>query len=100
MGNLHTLSIQVVIPSFLVFLIAACGQHNASLSEMKKDHEAVKKILDAALLSERPLEALRDSLEKVRTFTSVDSAWISGVTLFVRYKEGSTVSWTAPPEIK
>ena len=64
---------------------------------MKRDHEAISSLLDKAILSENPKQEFASALEKVRTYSSVDSAWISGSSFFVKYKQGGVVSWTIPP---
>lgn len=75
--------------------------HEASHTpDIRRDHEAISRILDAAILSEQPAREFQKALAEVRTFPSVDSAWTDGYTFFVMYKQGGLVSWTAPPEPK
>lgn len=63
---------------------------------IQQDHAEISKMLDKALLSEDPLRSFHDVLPKVQSFASVDSAWISGNTFYVRYRNAGSVSWTAP----
>jgi hypothetical protein len=66
---------------------------------IRKDHAAISSILDKAVLSENPKREFENSLDKVRSYASVDSAWISGSSFFVKYKQGGIVSWMVPTPI-
>ena len=83
----------------LVCYASGCAGKESDVDMLKRDHEAISKILDKALLGDDPQLALKNSLEKVRSFSSVDSAWISGSSFFVKYKQGGKVSWTVPPPV-
>jgi hypothetical protein len=97
----HLTSLASALVASVVFAFATCGQQNApGASNLKRDHEAISSILDKALLNENPKREFESSLEKVRSYTSVDSAWISGQSFFVKYKEGGVVSWTIPTPIR
>ncbi len=63
---------------------------------IQQDHAEISKLLDEAILSEDPLRSFHAVLPKIQSFASVDSAWISGNTFYVRYKNAGNVSWTAP----
>lgn len=83
-----------------MFLIgfATCGHHDSQgLDGVKRDNAEISKILDAALLSEAPIDSFRVALPKVQSYPTVDSAWIDGSTFFVKYKQGGIVSWIATP---
>ncbi len=67
------------------------------MSSIKRDHESISSVLDKALLSANPKLEFENALEKVRAYPSVDAAWISGFSFFVKYKEGGIVSWTIQP---
>jgi hypothetical protein len=83
----------------LLMAFAGCGQHDSQSGDsLKRDHAAISKMLDSALLSEAPIDSFRVVLETVKSFPSVDSAWIDGVTFYVKYKQGGILAWTAPPQ--
>jgi hypothetical protein len=86
-------------PSLLLLLVllAGCAHEASHTSAIQRDHEAISRLLDAALLSDNPRREFQDALPRVRAFATVDSAWTDGNTFFVVYKEGGLVSWTAPP---
>jgi hypothetical protein len=93
----HTPLILRIMTMFLLAL-AGCGQHDSQGTDgMKRDDAEITRLLDAALLSQAPIDSFKTLLSKVQSYPSVDSAWISGVTFFVKYKQGGIVSWTAPP---
>jgi hypothetical protein len=79
-------------------MVATCGSSESQQGNaIKRDHEQIGAILDRALLSETPMEAFHAALDTVRAFPSVDSAWITSSSFFVRYKHGGVVSWTISP---
>ena len=92
----HGTSVLSMLVGFVV-AFAACRTPESQVADnLKRDHEAIASILDKALLDENPKRAFESSLEKIRSYASVDSAWISGLSFFVKYKEGGIVSWTIP----
>jgi hypothetical protein len=84
----------------LVVLLGGCMHEASHAPDIRRDHEAISRILDAAILSEQPTREFQNALTKVRAFPSVDSAWTDGNTFFVVYKQGGLVSWSAHPEKK
>ncbi len=88
------------LSTLLLFLAlhGGCAHEESHTSAIRRDHAAISRLLDAALLSEHPRREFQDALPRVRAFATVDSAWTDGNTFFVIYKEGGLVSWTAPPE--
>jgi hypothetical protein len=84
----------------LLLLPVGCAYEGVHISAIGRDHAAISKMLDAALLSDNPRRDFQTILPEVRSFSAVDSAWTDGTTFFVRYREGGIVSWTAPPEVK
>lgn len=79
----------------LVALSSGCANETSQNSALRRDHEAISRLLDAALLSDDPRQEFQSALPKVRAFSTVDSAWIDGHTFYVVYKQGGLVSWTA-----
>jgi hypothetical protein len=79
----------------LFAVLAGCQQPRDLTLDIKKDHAAIKQLADSALVSEEPLRSLQALLPKIRSFPAVDSAWMSGSALFVRYRGGGLVSWSA-----
>lgn len=79
-------------------MLSGCTGQTSGTFDVQRDHKAISLIVDAAVLSDNPPREFRKALTQVRSFSSVDSAWTDGVTFFVKYKNGGTVSWTAPPE--
>jgi len=77
-------------------LLAGCAHEESQTSAIHRDHEAISRLLDAALLSDNPRREFQNALPRVRAYATVDSAWTDGTTFFVLYKEGGIVSWTAP----
>ncbi|MEI7661619.1 MAG: hypothetical protein WCK34_05465 [Bacteroidota bacterium] len=65
---------------------------------MSDEYIQIKAILDHAVLSENPMKRLSEALPKVRQFASVDSAWITGNGIFVKFSKGATISWIVNPE--
>lgn len=76
---------------------AACAGGHGDEDAIKRDHAAIAALLDKALLEPDPRRAFEQALPVVRTYASVDSAWISGSTFIVAYKGGGTVTWMVPP---
>jgi hypothetical protein len=68
------------------------------MDSIRRDHKEISTILDKALLSEAPVDSFRAALARVQAYSTVDSAWISGLSFFVKYKHGGIVSWTVPTE--
>lgn len=84
--------------SLAVLVLFGCASEKPGALDVKRDHEAISRILDAAVLSNEPARAFEKALVVVRSYSSVDSAWTDGFTFYVNYKSGGTVSWTAPPD--
>lgn len=94
---LTTKRIITLLPMILVGFMT-CGHHDSQGPDsLKRDHAEISKILDAAMLSEAPVDSFHSALRKVQSYPTVDSAWIDGLTFFVKYKHGGIVSWIVPP---
>ena len=91
--------IVALLNTLLLFLalLGGCAHEESQTSAIHRDHEAISRLLDAALLSEDPRREFQNALPRVRAFAAVDSAWTDGNSFFVIYKEGGLVSWTATP---
>ena len=73
--------IVALLNTLLLFLalLGGCAQHEESqTSAIHRDHEAISRLLDAALLSEDPRREFQNALPRVRAFAAVDSAWTDG----------------------
>jgi hypothetical protein len=91
--------LKLFLPVAVAVLIPGCVPQGPRPYDAKADHEAISRILDAAVLSSSPVREFARALPEVRTFASVDSAWIDGATFFVKFRDGGgPVSWTAPPD--
>jgi len=77
-------------------VLCGCLSETSRDSDIRRDHEAISQILDAAVLSEHPASEFQKALPRVRAFPSVDSAWTDGIHFFVLYNNGGLVSWSAP----
>jgi len=88
-----------LLPALVLLIFAGCVSQTPGAFNVKADHEAISRILDAAVLSSTPAREFEKALPEVRAFASVDSAWTDGTTFFVKYRNGGgPVSWTAPPD--
>jgi hypothetical protein len=96
--QLNVVLIKVVAIALPLVPLPACMHQNSQTdSEIKRDNAEISRLLDEALLSSSPIDAFHALLSKVRSYPSVDSAWVNGRTFFVQYKGGGVVSWTSPP---
>jgi hypothetical protein len=77
---------------------SSCTDSKNSKSKLKSEHEEIAAIMDKALLGNDPVQSFHDALPRIRAYASVDSAWISGMALYVKYVEGGIVSWSASPD--
>jgi hypothetical protein len=84
--------------SFTVPFFAGCVRNVSEAEKLRLDHEEIEAILDKALLSDNPAQEFISVLPRVRSYGSVDSAWIEGKTFYVKYTHGGTVTWIVPPE--
>lgn len=82
---------------FFCTLFLCCKESEIPKSTIRGDHEEIKAILDKALLSDDPIQSFQEALPRIRKFSSVDSAWVKGLTLYVKYNKGGIVSWSASP---
>jgi hypothetical protein len=92
--------LSLVVPSLMMgaLLFCSCSAEKQGAMDIRRDHEAISQLLDSAVLSDSPAREFLKALSAVRGYASVDSAWIDGVSFFVRYKNGGIVTWTAPPQ--
>ncbi len=93
------LIVGAIVTSAFTMVGFSCQNKESEAEMIKSDHDAISSILDKALLNENPKREFESSLKKIRAYASVDSAWISGSSLFVKYKQGGVVSWTIPPPV-
>jgi hypothetical protein len=90
-----TIKTSAAIMTMLATFFATCGQSESRNADtLKRDHEEISTLLDRALLSESPIDTFKVLTGKIRSYPSVDSAWVEGGTFFVKYKNGGTVTWT------
>lgn len=82
----------------MLFFWGGCAVRD-SYDSVKRDHARISAMLDAALLSKEPKLSFTALIDTVGSFPSVDSAWVEGTTFFVKYRDGGTLMWTAPPPI-
>jgi hypothetical protein len=97
----HTVKLLMLAASFC-FVFATCAHRESqavSDERIKKDHAEIAAMLDRALLSATPIDSIKSIIADVRSYPSVDSAWLSGSSFFVKYKKGGIVSWTVPTPI-
>jgi hypothetical protein len=80
----------------IAVLFGGCAQETSRPPDIRRDHQAISRILDAAMLSDHPTLEFRKALDTVRTFSSVDSAWADDTHFYVRYRGGGIVIWSAP----
>ena len=92
-------AIGILLVALSLLAPAACARHRPD-DMMRRDHAGIEAILDKAVLSRDPATAFKDAIPRIRSFPSVDSAWTDGTTMFVKYRRGGTVTWTAPPPAK
>lgn len=64
---------------------------------MKDEVQQIKSILDKSLLDEDPSKSFKEVLPKIRSYSSVDSAWTTNMAFFVKFKKGGTMSWIITP---
>jgi len=83
---------------FGALIFCACSPEKSGSIDIRRDNEAISRILDAAVMSDSPSAEFMKALAKVRSYASVDSAWIDGTNFYVKYKNGGIVTWTAPPQ--
>ncbi len=62
-------------------------------------YTAIASTADTVLLSSNPLAGLQSRLASYQANPNVESAWITGNTLFVKFKNGGTMNWTVPTSI-
>lgn len=80
----------------IAVLFGGCAQETSRPPDIRRDHQTISRILDAAMLSDHPTLEFRKALDTVRTFSSVDSAWTDDTHFYVRYRGGGIVIWSAP----
>ncbi|MCX6287195.1 MAG: hypothetical protein NTY96_08770 [Bacteroidetes bacterium] len=69
-----------------------------SKNTVKDEYQQIKSILDKAMSSDDPLQKFQQELPRIKKFSTVDSAWVTNIAFFVRFKKGGTVSWILDPE--
>lgn len=80
------------------FLVPACRESKDSKTSMVNQHKEIKTLLDKAQASDDPIKAFQMALPEIQRYAVVDSAWISGLTIYVRYRDGGIVSWMINPQ--
>jgi hypothetical protein len=84
----------------LILILSTCFvfmnyKHKQSI---ESDHKKIKAMMDDALLSADPIKRFDELFPKIISHPRVDSVWISGTTLYLKYKKGGLVSWSVTPE--
>jgi|WetSurMetagenome_2_1015567.scaffolds.fasta_scaffold00317_17 hypothetical protein len=88
-----------VVLCFLAILPGSfCGGKKVVDTGMHADYASIDGLAKNALLGDNPVESLRALMPAIRERRSVDSVWILGGTLYVRYKNAGLVSWSAEPK--
>lgn len=65
---------------------------------MKTDINTITKQMDEALMSDDPLSEFKKLLPKIKQYKTVDSTWITGYSVWVKFKDGGKLSWIIPHE--
>jgi len=85
---------QAAITFFFLCFNSGCG--SSKLHKMENDITIIRNKMDEALLTDNPMEAYKKLLPEIMKDTLVDSAWITGYTVWVKFKEGGKMSWFVP----
>jgi len=64
-----------------------------NIKNIESDHEKISQILDEVMISAYPAQNFDKAISEIEKFKSVEEVWVSGETLFVKYKMGGQVSW-------
>lgn len=103
--NLKFLSRKQTVLLFLfviiLFLFACKSPESQKIlppRNMNEEMVEIKALLDKAALGNDPILQFKEALPKVQGYSSVDSVWITNTAIFVKFKKGSTISWTVNPE--
>ncbi len=83
----------LLILTLFIALLFSCINHEMR-NHITDDHKKIKTLLDEALLSNDPMMDFKRLLPEIREYSTVDSAWISGLTFYVKYKKSGVVTWT------
>lgn len=63
---------------------------------MKDEYQIIETKLDGAIMSQNPREACLELIPEISAYKSVDSVWIEGSNLWIKFKEKGKVSWFIP----
>lgn len=63
---------------------------------MKDEYQIIETKLDEAIMSQNPREACLELIPEISAYKSVDSVWLEGSNLWVKFKEKGKVSWFIP----
>ena len=66
---------------------------------IRSGYQAIAGSADTVLVSSNPLAGLQSRLATYQANTNVETAWITGNTLFVKFKNGGTINWTVPSSL-
>jgi len=75
---------------FFTFCKSTTNQH------MKDEYQIIETKLDEAIMSQNPREACLELIPEISAYKSVDSVWLEGSNLWVKFKEKGKVSWFIP----
>ncbi|MBI5472434.1 MAG: hypothetical protein HY961_08830 [Ignavibacteriae bacterium] len=80
------------------------GSGGGTLTEAQKaairsGYAAVASTADTVLLSSNPLTGLQSRLATYQANPNVETAWITGNSLFVKFRNGGTMNWTVPSSL-
>lgn len=68
-------------------------------TKMNNDqYKEIKTMLDSAMLCKDPIKKFNEILPNILNLSVVDTAWITNIGFFVKYKKGRTESWLLNPE--
>lgn len=80
------------------------GTGGGTLTEEQKQairagYQAVASSADTLLLSQSGITGLQTQLATYRANPNVENAWVEGNALYVKFKNGGTISWYVAPDI-
>ena len=87
--------ILVLIP-VMIGLITYCK--SSDNMQIEDEYTEIKAKMDKALMSDQPLEAFEKIIPDINKYESVDSAWIAGISVWVKFKKGGKLSWMMDPQ--
>lgn len=72
---------------------------DAQRTAINQGYQRIAASVDSIMLTASPLTALQARLATYQSDTTVQSAWITNTSLFVKFKNGGTISWDDIPSV-